>query len=373
MSRRETQAERDARFMRRALELARKGTGRTSPNPAVGAVVVRRGRIVGEGFTQPAGGAHAEVGAIAAAGEKARGATLYCTLEPCCRTGRTGPCTEAIVSAGIVRLVGGATDPNPGVKGRGFRALRAAGVEVVSHVEEAACRQQIRFFRKHIATGLPFVRLKLATSLDGKIASRTGASHWITGAPARRRVHAWRNEMDAVMVGVGTVLADDPRLNTRIRGGRDPIRVVVDSKLRTPTQAALLKTGKGRVIFATTRSASGRREKALVARGAEVLRVASQGGRVDPGSLLRHLGKLGILSVLVEGGAALAASLMRADCVDELALFQAPVFIGGDGKSMCESLGIRTPADGIRLGDHEIEWVGRDMLHMGRPVGPGRK
>ena len=163
------------------------------------------------------------------------------------------------------------------------------------------------------------------------------------------------------------------RARVEPKPGRDPIRVVVDSKLRTPLEAALLKTGKGRVIFATTRLASGRREKALVERGAEVLRVASRAGRVDPGSLLRHLGKLGILSVLVEGGSALAASLMRANCVDELALFQAPVFIGGDGKGMCGSLGTRTPADGIRLGDHEIERVGRDMLHIGRPVGPGRK
>ena len=359
--------------MRRALELARKGSGRTSPNPAVGAVVVHRGRTVGEGFTQPAGGAHAEVQALAAAGGKARGATLYCTLEPCCITGRTGACTQAIASAGIVRVVAGSTDPNPRVRGRGFRALESSGIQVERHVERDACDHQIRFFRKHITTGLPFVRLKLAASLDGKIATGNGDSQWITGVPARRLVHDWRNEMDAVMVGVGTVLADDPRLNARNRGGRDPIRVVVDSKLRTPPAAALLKKGKGRVIFATTRAASARREQALIRKGATVVRVGARAGRVDLRSLLRHLGKLGVLSVLVEGGAALAGSLMRADCIDEVALFQAPVFIGGDGQSMYDSLGVGTPAQGIRLRNHQVERVGRDVLHRGRPVGTGRK
>ena len=373
MGLRETQAERDARHMRRALELARKGSGRTRPNPAVGAVVVRRGHVVGEGFTQPAGGAHAEVQALAAAGAKARGATLYCTLEPCSIVGRTGACTQAIASAGIVRVVGGATDPNPRVRGRGFRALERNGIAVERHVERDACDYQIRYFRKHIGTGLPFVRLKLATSLDGKIATASGDSQWITGAPARRLVHDWRNEMDAVMVGVGTVLADDPRLTARNRGGRDPIRIVVDSKLRTPPTAALLQNGTGQVIFATTRAASVRREKSLVAQGARVMRVAARAGRVDPKSLLRHLGKLDVVSVLCEGGAALAGSLMRAECVDEVALFQAPVFIGGDGESMCGSLGVGTPAEGIRLRDHKIELVGRDVLHQGRPVGQGRK
>lgn len=373
MGRRWTQAELDARYIRRALGLASRGVGRTSPNPAVGAVVVRAGRVVGEGFTQPAGGAHAEVQALAEAGSKAVGATLYCTLEPCNIVGRTGACTEAIAAAGISRLVAGATDPNPRVRGRGFRFLTGAGIEVVRDVETDACHRQIRYFRKHIATGQPFVRLKLATSLDGKIATRNGASHWITGAPARRLVHDWRNKMDAVMVGVGTVLADDPILNARNRGGRDPIRVIVDSRLRTPLSAALLRKGKGRVIFATTRKASARREKALIGMGATVLRVASRSGRVDPQSLLRHLGKLDILSVLVEGGAALAGSLMRAGCVDELALFQAPVFIGGDGISMLGPLGIGSPAEGIRLKAGVTQLVGEDVLYLGRPEGSGRK
>lgn len=373
MGRRATQADLDARYVRRALELANLGVGRTSPNPAVGAVVVRSGRVVGEGFTQPAGHAHAEIQALAGAGAKAAGATLYCTLEPCSIVGRTGACTEAIAAAGITRVVAGATDPNPRVRGRGFRRLEKAGIEVVRKVEQEACDKQVRFFRKHITTGLPFVRLKLATSLDGKIATSRGASHWITGAPARRLVHQWRNEMDAVMVGVGTVLADDPLLSARNRGGRDPIRVIVDSQLRTPASAALLKKGSGRVILVTTRAASARREKVLSGLGATVLRVASRSGRVDPQSLLRHLGKLDILSVLVEGGAALAGSLMRTGCVDELALFQAPVFIGGDGKSMLGPLGIGNPAEGIRLGEHEMQLVGRDVLHLGRPTGSGRK
>ena len=359
--------------MLRALALATQGTGRTSPNPAVGAVVVRSGRVVGEGFTQPAGGAHAEIQALASAGSKAAGATLYCTLEPCSIVGRTGACTDAIASADIARVVGGAIDPNPRVRGRGFRRLADAGIEVVRKVEQEACEKQIRFFRKHIRTGLPFVRLKLATSMDGKIAASTGASHWITGVPARRLVHEWRNEMDAVMVGVGTVLADDPLLNARNRGGRDPIRVIVDSRLRTPPSAALLHKGRGQVLFATTRAASEHRAKELVRAGATVVRVGSRAGRVDPQSLLRHLGKLDILSVLVEGGAALAGSLMRHGYVDEVALFQAPVFIGGDGTSMLGPMGIEDPGKGIRLEAHEIAMVGRDILHSGRPIRAGRK
>ncbi|MFP6663815.1 MAG: bifunctional diaminohydroxyphosphoribosylaminopyrimidine deaminase/5-amino-6-(5-phosphoribosylamino)uracil reductase RibD [Deltaproteobacteria bacterium] len=367
------QKERDLRFLGRALELARRGLGRTSPNPPVGAVIVRAGRVVGEGYHRRAGAGHAEAIALAQAGDKARGATLYCTLEPCTVEGRTPACAPRVQAAGIARVVVGSVDPNPAVRGRGLRLLRRAGIEVEVGDESAASDQLIAYFRRHITTGLPFVRLKLATSLDGKIAAHGGASRWITGPEARRQGHRWRNEMDAVLVGIGTVLADDPALNCRIARGRDPLRIIVDSRLRTPPDARIFSAGRGAVLIATTRTASAVAAARLEAAGAEVLRVATRRGRVDLGSLLRHLGNRGLLSVLVEGGAAIAAEFLRGGHVDELACFQAPLIIGGDGKAMIDGFGISNPAAAVVLEDHQVELVGRDLLHRGRPSRPGRK
>ncbi|MEO2166845.1 MAG: bifunctional diaminohydroxyphosphoribosylaminopyrimidine deaminase/5-amino-6-(5-phosphoribosylamino)uracil reductase RibD [bacterium] len=367
------QKERDLRFLRHALELARRGLGRTSPNPPVGAVVVRGGRVVGEGYHRRAGEGHAEVLALEQAGDKARGATLYCTLEPCTTKGRTPACAPRVRKSGIARVVIGSVDPNPVVRGRGLRLLRRAGIEVVVGVEQAQSDEMIAYFRRHITTGQPFVRLKLATSLDGKLAARGGASRWITGPEARRQGHRWRNEMDAVLVGIGTVLADDPSLNCRIARGRDPVRIIVDSRLRTPPDARIFSVGRGPVLIVTTRTAPALRARHLEAAGAEVLRVARRGDRVDLGSLLRHLGNRGLLSVLVEGGAAIAAEFLRGGHVDELACFQAPLIIGGDGKAMIDGFGISNPAEAVWLEDHRVEQVGRDLLHRGRPSRPGRK
>jgi diaminohydroxyphosphoribosylaminopyrimidine deaminase/5-amino-6-(5-phosphoribosylamino)uracil reductase len=358
---------RDAAFMHRAIELGRRGLGRTSPNPPVGALVVRGNQVIGSGWHHRAGLRHAEVIALDRAGEAARGATLYLTLEPCSHQGRTPPCAPRVVAAGIERVVVGAVDPNPRVRGRGLRLLAKAGVKVEIGVEAEAARELIRCFAHFIRTGLPFVRLKLAASADGRIATGGGESRWITGPLARRLVHRWRNEHDAVMVGVTTVLVDDPRLTCRIAGGRDPLRVVVDSRLRTPAEAALLATGKSRVLIATTRRHDVRRARELTARGVEILVLPSAGGRVSLGALFRALGKRGIVSVMVEGGARLAASLVVGGHVDELAWFTAPLLIGGDGSPMIGPLGVRWMARAVRLRGYSTRRVGRDLLHFAVP------
>lgn len=357
----------DRAFMQRALELAGRGLGRTSPNPPVGAVVVRRGEIVGEGWHRRAGGPHAEVVALRRAGAAARGATLYCTLEPCTVVGRTSACAPLVRDAGLRRVVTASVDPNPAVRGRGHRLLRAGGLEVVTGVERAAGDELIRFFHKHQTTGQPFVRLKLAASLDGRIATRTGASRWITGPLARKRVHQWRDEFDAVLVGIGTARADDPELTCRRARGRDPLRVVVDSELRLSAKSRLFNTGESPVLVATTASASLARERRLAAAGAEVLRVPGQGRRVSLPALLRDLGNRGILSVLVEGGGVIAAEFLRRGLVDDLAVFQAPLVVGGDGKTMIEALGTRDLAQAWQLAAPRYEHLGEDLLVQGRP------
>jgi diaminohydroxyphosphoribosylaminopyrimidine deaminase/5-amino-6-(5-phosphoribosylamino)uracil reductase len=355
--------------MQQAIELARRGLGRTSPNPAVGAVVVRGGAVVGRGWHRRAGGPHAEVVALAEAGPRARGATLYLTLEPCSHFGRTPPCAPAVVAAGLRRVVVAVGDPNPRVRGRGLKLLERAGIETAVGIGETAARELIRGYSRHVLTGLPFVRLKLAVSADGRIAAAGGASRWITGPAARRLVHEWRDEFDAVMVGVGTVLADDPALTCRRRGGRDPVRIVLDSELRTPPRARVFREGRSPVWIATTRRADPRRERALVRAGAEVVRLPARRGRVDLEALFRALGKRDIVSVLVEGGSRLAGTLLGEGRVDELCWFSAPLLIGGDGVPMVDSLGVRSPERAIRLVDLRDRPVGRDRLWSARVVG----
>jgi diaminohydroxyphosphoribosylaminopyrimidine deaminase / 5-amino-6-(5-phosphoribosylamino)uracil reductase len=363
-------AARDVALMSEALSLARRGLGRTRPNPPVGAVVVRAGRVVGRGWHRRAGGPHAEVVALAEAGSRARGGTLYVTLEPCSHFGRTPPCAPVVVEAGLRRVVVGAGDPNPRVRGRGLRVLERAGVETVVGVCEAEARELIRAYARHVQTGLPFVRLKLAASADGKIAAQGGASRWITGPRARRLVHEWRDEFDAVLVGADTVLADDPALTCRRRGGRDPIRIVVDGSLRTPPTARLLRDGRSPVWIATRRGASARRAAALAASGAEVLTLPARRGHVDLGALLRELGKRDVVSLLVEGGSRLAGALLGEGRVDELRWFSAPILIGGDGIPMIGSLGVKSPQRALRLVDLEGRSVGRDHLWSARVERP---
>ncbi len=320
----------DDAWMLRALALARRGAGLTRPNPPVGAVIVRGGRVLGEGWHRRAGGPHAEAEALAAAGARARGATLYVTLEPCCTRGRTPPCTAAILRAGIRRVVVAMRDPNPRHNGRGLRLLRRAGIEVVEGVGAGAAAAVLAPFACWIATGRPRVALKLAMSLDGKIADRRGRARWISGEPARRLVHEWRRAADAILVGAGTALADNPSLLPRPARGRRPFRIVVDARGRLPAAARIFTDGRAdRTIVATTRRCPAPRRAAWQAAGARVWVLPPGGGGVSLSALLARLGRLGLLEVLCEGGAELGAALIRGRWADELRLFLAPLLIGG--------------------------------------------
>ena len=356
--------------MAEALRLARRGLGRTSPNPAVGAVVVRGGRIVGRGFHRRAGGPHAEIFALRAAGRRARGATLYVTLEPCCHTGRTGPCVERVLAAGVARVVVGSKDPNPRVRSKGMARLRRGGVAVDCGLLEAECRELNADFEKFITTGLPFVVLKLAATLDGRIAAASGDARWVTGAAARRRVHEMRNRLDAVIVGSQTVLADDPELTCRIRGGRDPLRVVLDGRMRTPRSARVFRSHPQRTRLYTLADRSAR-ARALARSGVVVRR----GGGDRPGSLRRVLADLardGIKSVLIEGGGTLAARALRDGLVDRLALFLAPKLLGAEGRPAIGALGLRRMTQAIALRDVTVERIGDDLLIDARPRAAAR-
>lgn len=352
------------RFMRAAIVLARKGVGSTSPNPAVGAVIVRDGKIVARGYHRKAGLPHAEAEALRVAGPAAKGAALYVTLEPCCNWGRTPPCTEAIVRSGIKKVVVGMTDPNPRVSGMGARALRAAGIEVLSGVLEDECGRINEGYIKHITTGLPFVTLKLASTLDGRIATSKGESKWITGPEARGYVHRLRAINDAVMVGVSTVLKDDPELTVRLARGRDPARVVLDSTLRVPLSAKVFKEGARLLIFTT---AGAGRAKASMAedRGAEVITVPGSGDGVDIKRVLKELGKRGVTSVLVEGGGRVAASLMKKGLADKLVLFISPMALGSDAMPSIGPLNIKRLKDAPRLDRMTSRKIGTDIVLEG--------
>ncbi len=324
----------DERFMRRALALARRGLGRTSPNPCVGAVVVRGDKIVGEGWHRRAGEDHAEVLALARAGRARQGAptsTLYVTLEPCCTWGRTPPCTEAIIRAGIRRVVVGTVDPNPKHRGRGLAKLRQAGIRVTTGVLAEEARRLNAAFNKWITSGLPLVTAKVAVSLDGKMATRTGDSRWITDAAARREGHRLRAQADAVMVSAGTVLRDDPALTLRYGvTGRQPWRVVVDARGRSPREARLFTDRwRQRTVVVTTRQSSAAWRQALALRGVQVLVVAGEGGHVKLRALLVALGQMEMTSVLVEGGGDFLGALLDERLVDRVAFFYAPKIIGG--------------------------------------------
>ncbi|MBI3979008.1 MAG: bifunctional diaminohydroxyphosphoribosylaminopyrimidine deaminase/5-amino-6-(5-phosphoribosylamino)uracil reductase RibD [Chloroflexi bacterium] len=356
--------------MERALALARRARGRTSPNPAVGAVVVRDGAVVGEGFTQPPGQAHAEVVALCQAGLLAPGATLYVTLEPCCFHGRTPPCTAAIIAAGIAEVHLATLDPNPRVAGRGQAELERAGIATVLGNCAEAAREQIEGFSQLITSGRPWVTAKFAMSLDGKIATRTGDTRWITGPAARRRVHELRDDLDAVLVGVETALADDPQLTVRLDGtardDRQPLRVVADSRGRLPLGARMLGE-PGRTLVATTAVSSDIWRQALAARGVEVVVLpADAAGRVDLPALLQALGARGIADLLVEGGGRLLGALFEAQLVDKVYAFVAPVIIGGEGApSPVRGIGADRLADAWQLRRVRVEQVGPDLLILG--------
>ena len=349
-----------------ACRLARRAAGRTSPNPMVGAVLVRNGRIVGAGYHRFAGGDHAEIVALKQAGAKARGATLYITLEPCSHQGRTPPCTRALIQAGIKEVVCGARDPNPLVSGRGFRKLRSAGIRVRVGILEDECRALIEGFAKFITRRLPFVILKLAATLDGKIAAAGGDARWISGEDSRRTAHRLRNEVDAVIVGIGTVKADDPQLTCRIAGGRNPWRVVLDSRLEIKPSAAILRQADpAKTVIVSGPTASKTKSRALAAGGAQVWSMPLRAGRVAWLPLLRKLASLNVVSVMIEGGGALAGSALEAKIVDKIVFFYAPKLLGGDARSMIGPLRIGRVRDALAVKNLHVEKSGADLMATG--------
>jgi diaminohydroxyphosphoribosylaminopyrimidine deaminase/5-amino-6-(5-phosphoribosylamino)uracil reductase len=364
-------AREDEKFMRRALRLAEKGLGRTAPNPAVGAVIVRNGRIVGEGYHRKAGAPHAEVYAIRAAGEDARGATLYVTLEPCNHEGRTPPCTHAVLRAGVRRVIIGALDPNHNVVGGGTRFLREKGLEVRSGCLGEESRLLVAPFAKHLVTGLPWVRAKVACSMDGRTATRTGNSKWITNERARAFGHRMRAVSGAILVGRGTIVADDPQLTCRWGGKAvpDPVRVVLDSRLRTDPSSRVcrLESSARTIIVGAEHLASAARKKALEAAGAEVWTVPpDQQGRVDVPSVLSRLGGRGIQSVLVEGGPTVHGAFWDQGLVDEALFFYAALVIGGtDAQPAIGGSGADTLAAAARLTWVRHRKLGDDWLVQG--------
>ena len=355
----------DVSFMRRALELARRGAGLAPPNPMVGAVVVRRGTVVGEGWHEGPGTLHAEVMALADAGDRARGATLFVTLEPCSHQGRTPPCAPAVLEGGVARVVAGQRDPNPLVDGRGFELLRAAGVDVLEGVLADETGRLIAGFAKHTLTGLPLVTLKLAMSLDGKVAAADRSSRWITGEAARLDAHELRASSGAIAIGAGTAVVDDPVLTVRLQGhrGQAPLRVLIDGRGRTSASAKLFRRGAPTLV-ATTQGCPPEVRAAWEAKGAEVLILGEPGeeGRVDLGYLLEVLGKREIQDVLIEGGPTLAWSAVERGLVDRLVVYVAPKLIGGDmAPSALGGSGIGAIGDAIRVDVKSITWVGVDL------------
>jgi diaminohydroxyphosphoribosylaminopyrimidine deaminase/5-amino-6-(5-phosphoribosylamino)uracil reductase len=349
----------DLRWSARAIDLARQADFRTSPNPMVGAVVLdRSGEVAGEGFHRQAGNPHAEQEALMVAGERARGGTLYVNLEPCSHAHREPSCAQAVVSAGIRRVVISMVDPDPRVRGAGINILEAAGIETVVGGQSNQAQRLNEFYVKHRLTGRPFVTVKFAMSLDGKIATRTGESRWISGAESRAHGHRLRHTHDAILVGVGTVLADDPQLTTRIDDleARQPLRVVLDSQLRTPPTAKVVGSN---TLIATTRAGKVGAAETMVLPGTDY-------GRVRLGSLLDELGKRGILSLLVEGGAEVHASFFAEGLVDKVQAYIAPIIIGGrDAPGPFAGEGVHRLADAVRLVGVETERIGDDLSITG--------
>jgi diaminohydroxyphosphoribosylaminopyrimidine deaminase/5-amino-6-(5-phosphoribosylamino)uracil reductase len=354
------------KMMNRAMALARKGLGKTSPNPPVGCIIVRNGEIVGTGWHRKAGTPHAEVHALREAGERARGADVFVTLEPCSHFGKTPPCADALIAAGVGRVYAGMVDPNPEVAGKGIQKLRAAGIPTFPGFMEPECRRIIGPFIKHVTTGFPFVTVKSAMTLDGKTATASGDSQWITGEQARRHVHKLRAEHDALMAGVETVLADDPQLTCRLlRGGKDPLRVIVDSRLRTPPDAQVFQVESTATTLIATVERDEERLSVFRALGAEVLVCKEENGRVDLADLLANLGQRGVQSILVESGGELAGALLRQGLIDRLILFYGAKLVGGEGRSPFAGAGVQRMNEAIRMQEIEVRRFGDDLMVSG--------
>lgn len=354
--------------MVRAVELARRGEGRTAPNPPVGAVLVRDGVVVGEGYHPAAGEPHAEIFALRAAGERSHGADLYVTLEPCCHQGRTGPCTEALIAAGVRRVFYGTVDPNPRVTGQGLERLQSAGIEIIAAPLGDDCRRLIAPFAKHVATGRPYVILKAAMTLDGQLATSSGESQWISGESSRELVHRLRDRVDGILTGAGTVLADNPRLTVRLpHGGRNPARIILDSRLRTTPAARVFSPEvAGRRLLVTADDVLKKRTEPFTHLGVEVVAVPRDGEHLALEAVMDALGQRGLQCLLVEGGGALNGALLRAGLVDRLMLFVAPLLLGGcDGTPLFAGNGVVHLAEALRLREVQVSRVGDDLLLEG--------
>ncbi|HEY3186467.1 MAG TPA: bifunctional diaminohydroxyphosphoribosylaminopyrimidine deaminase/5-amino-6-(5-phosphoribosylamino)uracil reductase RibD [Solirubrobacteraceae bacterium] len=361
----------DAPLLARAIDLAQRGVGQVTPNPNVGAVVARDGEIVGEGWHQVYGGPHAEVNALAAAGDAARGATLYISLEPCCHHGKTPPCTEAIVAAGIARVVVASDDPSEKASGRGLGILRDEGIAVAVADGELAARARLtnQAFRKHARTGRPWVLFKSAMTLDGKVATPTGDSKWISGELSRERAHHWRAAVDAVVVGIGTALTDDPQLTARVDGvHRQPRRVVFDSLARLPLSSQLVRAASETPLtVVVSRAAPRQATNALEAAGAEIVVAAGENEHARVRSALDQLGDREVTSILLEGGPHLAGAFFDAGEIDEVRLFLAPLLVGGRAsRDPLEGGGVERIADAVRALTLDCDGIGEDLLVSAR-------
>jgi diaminohydroxyphosphoribosylaminopyrimidine deaminase/5-amino-6-(5-phosphoribosylamino)uracil reductase len=358
--------------MARALTLAQSVLGRTSPNPPVGAVIVKDGREVGEGATRPPGGPHAEIVALRAAGAAAAGAALYVTLEPCCHFGRTPPCVDAVIAAGITEVHAALEDPDPRVRGEGFARLRAAGIRVVVGEGGAESARLLEGYIKHRRTGRPFVIAKFAMTLDGKIATATGDSRWVSGPESRAWAHRQRSQVDAILVGSETVLLDDPELTARpegLPGAPQPLRVVLDSRGRTPPDAKVL-SGPAPTLVVTTRESSEKWRQSLGSGPVEVVVLPSEAGRVSLEALLDELGRRGVLTLLVEGGGIVHGAFFDQRLVDKVEAFIAPKITGGPAPGPVLGRGVARMADAVALRDVSVERLGDDVLIIGYPVWP---
>lgn len=358
----------DQKYMKRAIALAKKGMGWVNPNPMVGAVIVKNGRIIGEGYHAYFGAPHAEVAALGNAIENVRGATLYVTMEPCSHHGKTPPCTDPIIKSGIKRIVVGMEDPNPLVNGKGIKILTDAGIYVTSGTEEETILKMNEIFRKYIVTGKPFCTLKTAMTLDGKIATVENASKWISCEASRKQVHELRQQYSAVMVGINTVLYDDPLLNARRTGktSKDPLKVIVDTSGKIPVDANVLKLNPQLVILATTREIDKKKKLELGRLGVQVLECRQKNNEVDLRDLMASLGMMGIDSILLEGGSTIAFSALKDRIVDKVVSFIAPKIIGGvDAPSPVGGSGLATMEDAIGLTDWSYRKIGTDIMVEG--------
>lgn len=353
----------DEFYMRRAIELAKRGEGFVSPNPLVGAVIVKDSKIIGEGWHEKCGELHAERNALKNCKESAEGGTIYVTLEPCCHYGRTPPCTEAIIQAKIKRVVIGSRDPNPLVSGKGAEILRKAGIEVVEDFLREDCDKLNPIFFRYITTKLPYVSLKYAMTADGKIATYSGKSKWITNELSRNDVHRLRRKHRAIMVGIGTVLADNPMLNCRIENGRNPIRIICDSRLRIPFDCNICKTANEISTVVVSATENPEKQAELEKMGVKMLVLSDSNSRVDLKRLMQYLGEKSIDSVLIEGGGTLAYSALQLGIVNHIYSYIAPKIFGGEtAKTPVESIGVESPDDCFKLKRTSLREIGSDIL-----------